>query len=183
MNLLPGWARNYAIAVSPMPGTIWCLGLWPQSSSTAIDTSCLDMPIAVYEGNGNPLQYSCLENPMDRGAWQATVHWVTKSQMWLSTWLSGLQSIADCNRQSSVGFVPPGGAFPGWKVSWLAMLGHCTPGGGKDLAPRGQEVILLLVDWSDLSSLPFFFSYFLPSALIHWISMLHTHVRYRKETV
>ena len=32
------------------------------------------------EGNGNPLQYSCLENPMDGGAQQATVHWVTKSQ-------------------------------------------------------------------------------------------------------
>ena len=31
-------------------------------------------------GHGNPLQYSCLENPMDRGAWQATVHGVTKSQ-------------------------------------------------------------------------------------------------------
>ena len=31
-------------------------------------------------GNGNPLQYSCLENPMDRGAWQATVHGVAKSQ-------------------------------------------------------------------------------------------------------
>ena len=30
------------------------------------------------EGNGNPLQYSCLENPMDRGAWWATVHRVTK---------------------------------------------------------------------------------------------------------
>ena len=30
------------------------------------------------EGDGNPLQYSCLENPMDRGAWQATVHRVTK---------------------------------------------------------------------------------------------------------
>ena len=30
------------------------------------------------EGNGNPLQYYCLENPMDRGAWQATVHGVTK---------------------------------------------------------------------------------------------------------
>ena len=29
-------------------------------------------------GNGNPLQYSCLENPMDRGAWQAAVHRVTK---------------------------------------------------------------------------------------------------------
>ena len=31
------------------------------------------------EGNGNPLWYSCLENPMERGAWQATVHEVTKS--------------------------------------------------------------------------------------------------------
>ena len=31
------------------------------------------------EGNGNPLQYSCLENPMDRGAWKATVHGVAMS--------------------------------------------------------------------------------------------------------
>ena len=30
-------------------------------------------------GNGNPLQYSCLENPMDRGAWWATIHGVAKS--------------------------------------------------------------------------------------------------------
>ena len=30
------------------------------------------------EGNGNPLQYSCLGNPMDRGAWRATVHGVTR---------------------------------------------------------------------------------------------------------
>ena len=34
-------------------------------------------------GHGNPLQYSCLENPMDRGAWWATVRRVTKSQTWL----------------------------------------------------------------------------------------------------
>ena len=32
------------------------------------------------EGNGNPLQYSCLENPMDRGAWQAAVHRVAQSR-------------------------------------------------------------------------------------------------------
>ena len=32
------------------------------------------------EGNDNPLQYSCLENPVDRGAWQATAHMVAKSQ-------------------------------------------------------------------------------------------------------
>ena len=36
------------------------------------------------EGNGNPLQYSCLENPMDGGAWWATVHRVAKSRTWLS---------------------------------------------------------------------------------------------------
>ena len=36
------------------------------------------------EGNGNPLQYSCLENPMDRGAWRATVHGVAKSWTRLS---------------------------------------------------------------------------------------------------
>ena len=35
-------------------------------------------------GNGNPLQYSCLKNPMDRGALRATVHEVAKSQTWLS---------------------------------------------------------------------------------------------------
>ena len=36
------------------------------------------------EAHGNPLQYSCLENFMDRGAWLATVHRVAKSQTWLS---------------------------------------------------------------------------------------------------
>ena len=36
------------------------------------------------EVNRNPLQYSCLESPVDRGAWQATVHGVTKSQTGLS---------------------------------------------------------------------------------------------------
>ena len=42
-------------------------------------------------GHGNPPQYSCLKNPMDRGAWRATVRGVTKSQ----TWLKGL-STAQC---------------------------------------------------------------------------------------
>ena len=36
------------------------------------------------EGNGTPIQYSCLENPMDGGAWWATVHAVAKSRTWLS---------------------------------------------------------------------------------------------------
>ena len=40
-------------------------------------------------GNGNPLEYSCPEKPMDRGAWWATVHGVTNSQTrlkWLNKW-------------------------------------------------------------------------------------------------
>ena len=40
------------------------------------------------EGNGNPLQYSCLENPMDRGDWQPTVHGVAKSWTWQRLTLS-----------------------------------------------------------------------------------------------
>ena len=38
------------------------------------------------EGNGNPFQYSCLENSMDRRVWQATVHEAAKSRTWLSDW-------------------------------------------------------------------------------------------------
>ena len=37
------------------------------------------------KGNGNPLQYSCLKNPMDKGVWRATVQRVTESQTWLIT--------------------------------------------------------------------------------------------------
>ena len=44
------------------------------------------------EGNGNPLQYSCLENSMDRGAWQATVCGITKSRTQLSTTLAHTQT-------------------------------------------------------------------------------------------
>ena len=43
------------------------------------------------EGNGNPLQYSCMENPMDGGAWYCTVHEVTKNGTRLSDFTSSLQ--------------------------------------------------------------------------------------------
>ena len=45
------------------------------------------------EGNRNPLQYSCLENPMDRGAWQTTVHRVPKSWTRLSDFTSLLHTV------------------------------------------------------------------------------------------
>ena len=45
-------------------------------------TSCISLTLYFItgEGNGNPLQCSCLENPMVRGAWQAMIHGVTESQ-------------------------------------------------------------------------------------------------------
>ena len=54
-----------------------CLCFFQPSSSFPISKK-------VGEGNGTPLQYSCLENPMDRGAWWAAVHGVTKRWTWLS---------------------------------------------------------------------------------------------------
>ena len=49
-------------------GDMWIAGLFPGSGRSP------------GEGNGYPLQYSCLENPMDRGAWKAIVHRVAKNQ-------------------------------------------------------------------------------------------------------
>ena len=97
------------------------------------------------EGNGNPLWYSCLENPMDRGAWQATVHGVAKSQTQLSnftltinSWLNSSiqnwenwevtveiwaywnQSPADAKGEFYMTF------FTAWGISILSL--HIVPG-------------------------------------------------------
>ena len=55
----------------------------PASTGDEKDASSIPGLERSPEGNGSPLQYSCLENPMDWGAWWATVHRVTKSQTWL----------------------------------------------------------------------------------------------------
>ena len=52
-----------------------------------------------WEGNGNPLQYSCLGNPMDRGAWWVTVHEVTRCRTWLSD--LALKIILTCIHQKA----------------------------------------------------------------------------------
>ena len=63
-----------------------CLGLpWWQDGKSAYNVgdpgSIPGSGRSPGEGNGNPLQYSCLENPMDGGAWWATVHGVPESDM------------------------------------------------------------------------------------------------------
>ena len=89
-------------------------------------------------GHSNPLRYSCLENPMDRGAWQATVHGVTKS--W--TWLKRLSTQHLPNRPHSLPGSPclvqaldiipaPALAHRAWDAedySGLSSLGPLSPG-------------------------------------------------------
>ena len=72
------WNSKPLAVGSSMPGLPWWLS-GKESTCNAGDTTSIPgsgRPPGV--GNGNPLQYSCLENPMDRGAWRATVHEVTK---------------------------------------------------------------------------------------------------------
>ena len=74
--------------------TVWCTYLWDFPGGSVVKNlpakaGAADL-IPGWErspegGNGNPFQYSCLENPMDRGTWQAIVHGVEKSQTRLST--------------------------------------------------------------------------------------------------
>ena len=76
------WGKTFSLFTSPF------LYLHFPGGSDSKESSCNagdpgsipGLGRAPGEGNGNPLQYSCLENPMDRGAWRATVHGVTKSQ-------------------------------------------------------------------------------------------------------
>ena len=73
---------------SSCPLSLPASGSFPMSQFfTSGGQSSGGLKMSCREGNGNQLQYSCLENPMDRGAWQATVHRVAKSQTWLK-WLN-----------------------------------------------------------------------------------------------
>ena len=75
-------------------------------------------------GHGNPRQYSCLVNPMDRGAWRATVHGVAKSQ----TWLKRLSMHAHTHDREQM---------PWWTIGKLSPL-------GKQRFRHSWECIILL---------------------------------------
>ena len=80
------------------------------------------------EGNGNPLQYSCLENPMVRGAWQAAVHGVAKSwtQLKWFTAATAAKSLQSCPTLCDpIDGSPPGSPVPGIlqarTLEWVAI--------------------------------------------------------------
>ena len=73
------------VPFSSCPLSLPASGSFPMSQFfTSGGQSSGGLKMSCREGNGNQLQYSCLENPMERGAWQATVHRVAESQTWLS---------------------------------------------------------------------------------------------------
>ena len=74
--------------------------------------------INIGEGNGTPLQYSCLENPTDGGAWWAAVHGVTKSQTRLRTSLS-LFTFMHWRRK----WQPTPVFLPGESQGWGSLVG------------------------------------------------------------
>ena len=82
--------------------------------------------IQLLEKNGNPLQYSCLENPMDRGAWQATVHGITRVGHDLVTAAAAAKSLHSCPTLCDpIDGSPPGSADPGIlqarTLEWVAI--------------------------------------------------------------
>ena len=99
LSCLPSWTYLVLISLHHIPGLC---------SSSKGCTHDLDSKVSVQnagdlssspglgrspgEGNSNPLQYYCLENPMDRGAWSATVYGVTKSQTELRDFIISLHS-------------------------------------------------------------------------------------------
>ena len=88
-------SSQYAMTMVPSRASqMACLGTWLSDKESTANVSGDAGNLGSIpgwgrspgEGKGNPFQYSRLENPMDRGAWWATVHWVTQSWTWLSNW-------------------------------------------------------------------------------------------------
>ena len=87
------WGGKESDRTEPLHFTSPHIGLprWLSSKESTCQcgrhgVQCLGQEDDPGEGNGNPFQYSGLGNPMDREAWWGTVHWITKSQTWLSDW-------------------------------------------------------------------------------------------------
>ena len=103
-------------------------------------------------GNGNPLQYSCLENPMDRGAWQVMVHGVAKSQTRDSTKWINVHTPYYCPPSalevgSSLKEWTAGGR-PDSQTSWWGGSWTNGPSAGKSSNTRpqdGYEVVVWLL--------------------------------------
>ena len=111
------------------------------------------------EGNSYPLQYSCLENSVDREAWWATVHRVTKSWTWLSDWHPHFSLWDDHD------FYPP---FCLYGVSCWLISRYCIP----RINPTwSRSVIIFIYCWIEFADiLLIIFAFIFPRDVGLWFS-------------
>ena len=116
------------------------------------------------EGNGNPLQYYCLENPMDRGAWWATVHGVAKSRKQLSdfTFTSFTQLVKPFDTGSHALFQPLTYSLPEQRalnscgpVLLFFLPSTFTPHSCLAALSSGKSSLLCVADFQSVSHLTF----------------------------
>ena len=129
------------VLVIPLPKslTVWitekCVKFWKRWEHQTTWSASWEMGMQVREGNGKPLQYSCLENPMDGGAWQAAFHGVAKSRLGLSkfTFTFHFQAMEKemATHSSVLAWRIPGTAEPG---GLLSMGSHRVGHDWSDLA-------------------------------------------------
>ena len=124
------------------------------------------MPVTDFgEGNGTPLQHSCLENPMDWGAWSAAVHGVAKSRARLSdfTFTFHFHALEEVTHSSILAWRIPGTEEPGGLPS---MGSHRVGHDWSDLAAAAAAADLLLPSPKEAIGV---FAYVFPNLLINFI--------------
>ena len=84
-----GWRPSSVIYLEEVSYLAQCHALFPGWGQPTPNSPGISSPslLSSGEGNGAPLQYSCLANPMDGGAWKAAVHGVTEGWTWLSDFI------------------------------------------------------------------------------------------------
>ena len=113
-----------------------------------------DAPLNSGEGNGNPLQYSCLENPMDREAWQATGHGVSKSWTGLSN-STTTTSLTNCwLAEKNISLLT-------WKIR--RMTSPSVPGGWE------VQMEMKYDDWRNLKGSRVMITRFLQEGSVSWV--------------
>ena len=121
----PSSQEYWSGLLCPPPGDLPNPGIEPAFPSLQVDSLLLSHYSG--EGNGTLLQYSCLENPMDRGAWWAAVHGVTKSQTQLSDFTFHFHALEKemATHSSVLGWRIPGTGEPGGPLSMGSnRVGH-----------------------------------------------------------
>ena len=115
--LLPGKSRGRRSLVGCSP--------WGRQESGTTEPLYFHFSLScIGEGNGNPLQCSCLENPRDEGAWWAAIYGVTQSRTQLKR-LSSSNSSSVYLSISSFQFIPPSHLSPLVIIVYVLCLGVC----------------------------------------------------------